>query len=130
MAILAPVGNFPSPAPGDVQIVVKAARLLRIREFEIFRLAYQRWYGRRAADTDLEPVFANYLFREEAPCWVRHFTRSVIDASRQGRLDPTQFGLPPRARSEPRPLGTAGLVRYVVTVAWIMALMLALLKVV
>ena len=128
MAILAPVGNTSSPAPGDVQIVAKAARLLRIREFEIFRLAYQRWYGRRATDTYLEPVFANYLFREEAPCWVRHFTRSVIDASRQGQLDPTQFGLPPRTRPAAQPLATVGLVQYVVTVAWITALMLVLLK--
>ena len=50
-----------------------------ISEFEIFRRAYNDWYGREMTTQALERDFAQYLYFGSAPPWVRHYTRMVLD---------------------------------------------------
>ena len=45
----------------DVEAVLNASALLEITEFEVFRIAYRGWFGRRAADSVIEPFFTDYM---------------------------------------------------------------------
>ena len=79
----------------DVSFVVAASQALNIKEIRLFRLAFAWWFGRDAVDADVEKPFMRYLATEQAPPWVRHFSREVLKRVDEGRLDPGEFGLPP-----------------------------------
>lgn len=64
----------------DAQAVLWSAEILGKSEFEVFETAYQVWY-REAADTNrLERIFADYMFDEVVPFWVRQFIRETLDS--------------------------------------------------
>lgn len=63
----------------DAQAVLWTADILEKSEFDVFEDAYQAWY-REAPDTNrLERIFADYMFDEVVPFWVRQFTRETLD---------------------------------------------------
>ncbi|MCW5699660.1 MAG: hypothetical protein KIT00_07455 [Rhodospirillales bacterium] len=70
----------------------ESARSLDLKEFDYFRLAYRRWFGRQPHEKYLEKIFADYMFRQVAPHWVRHLNRTVLDMQRDGTLDPEAMG--------------------------------------
>ncbi len=106
----------------DVQAVLNTSALLEITEFEVFRIAYRDWFGKRAADNVIEPFFTDYMFNEVVPAWVRHFTRLVIDLAREGRLDPRQFGITPRPFS--LSMAARGLRYLLFVIVWVTMLVL------
>ncbi len=73
--------------------VLDAAALLDTTEFNIFCLAYTRWFGQKASVDFIEPHFNAYMFREIVPFWVRHFTRHIMHLYAMGRLNPEDYGL-------------------------------------
>ena len=89
---------FPSKhdMPPESLAVVNTAALLSVSEFQLFCLSYARWFGFEADEATIESHFTPYMFRDEVPMWVRHFTRTVQRLDRAGRLDPYQFGMPRR----------------------------------
>ena len=76
----------------DCRAVTEAALALGVGEFDFFRLAYRRWFGRQPDEHLLEKAFAAYMFGQAVPSWVRHLGRQVIDRRRQGTLDGESFG--------------------------------------
>lgn len=72
--------------------VVKAASALGLREFDFFRLAYRRWFGRQPDERVLESAFASYMFREVVPVWARQLARQVLERQRCGTLGRDDFG--------------------------------------
>ena len=95
-----------SSPPEDADLVIDAAAALRVREFDLFRLAYRRWYGREADEKRLERYFAPYMFHQIAPPWVRHMCREVLARAAEGRLDPHDFEADTVRRAQrPVPLG-------------------------
>jgi hypothetical protein len=76
----------------DCRAVTEAALALGIGEFDFFRLAYRRWFGRQPDEHLLEKAFAAYMFGQAVPTWVRHLGRQVIDRRRRGTLDAESFG--------------------------------------
>lgn len=89
----------------DVQAVLNTSALLEITEFEVFRIAYRDWFGRRVTDSTIEPFFTDYMFNDVVPAWVRHFTRLVAELAQEGQLDPKRFGI------NPQPLNTGMVAR-------------------
>lgn len=84
----------------DVQGVLDAAALLDITEYELFRLAYERWHGGGVSEeSTLEPHFVAYMFDEVVPVWVRDFSRLVERRQRNGDLNPAELGVEPRRGS-------------------------------
>lgn len=79
--------------PADATAIAMASRALHVNEFELFRVAYRRWHGEDIADAALERAFGAYLKSAAVPSWVRQMTRDVIDAAREDRLDPREFGV-------------------------------------
>ena len=64
-----------------------SADILEISEFEVFETAYQAWYQETADVTRLERIFADYMFDEVVPFWVRQFTRTTLEAHDGWRCD-------------------------------------------
>lgn len=106
----------------DVQAVLNTSAMLEITEFEVFRLAYRDWFGRRPADATIEPFFTEYMFDDVVPGWVRHFTRRVAGLARQGALDPRSFGIDPRPFNAG--MAARGLRYLILAVFWLTLLIL------
>jgi hypothetical protein len=85
--------------PGDVADVLEAAALLEVTEFELFRIAYRRWFGVDLQDRELERFYLPYMFGSRVPPWVRQLTRSVIAEAEAETLDPRTYGIVPRLPS-------------------------------
>jgi len=81
------------PLPPDVASVLRAAAILDVPEYELFRLAWRHWHGEEAATAVLERHFAAYMFHRVVPPWVRHFARRVEERWRAGTLDPQALGV-------------------------------------
>ena len=63
----------------DAQAVLWSAEILEKSEFEVFELAYQAWYRETPDVHRLERIFAEYMFDEVVPFWVRQFTRATLE---------------------------------------------------
>lgn len=88
--------------PADGRAVLDASAVLEISEHRLFELAYRRWYGHEAGRRVVDRAFGQYLFRMDAPFWVRQYCRDVLRCSRAGDLSPREFGV------EPLPEGPLG----------------------
>lgn len=71
----------------DAQAVLWSAEVLEKSEFEVFELAYQAWYRESPEVARLERIFADYMFDEVVPFWVRQFTRDTLEKSDAWRRD-------------------------------------------
>jgi hypothetical protein len=80
--------------------ISRAADLLDITEFRLFQIAYRRWFGRRAGDQRMEWYFANYMFHDIEPPWVRHLAREILEREQAGTLRGIDYGVRP-ARLDP-----------------------------
>jgi hypothetical protein len=86
---------FSPPVASDIKIVVDTASVLHVSEFDVFRLAYEKWFGHPAESQELDRDFSRYMNREIAPMWVRAFARQVSQSDVEGRLDVREFGVEP-----------------------------------
>jgi len=85
----------------DVSDVIEAAAMLDTTEFDIFRRAYASWFGDKPDDDTIEVFFVAYMFREQVPVWVRHFTRPLLAIGRDegdDALDDYRIRRPPTSR--------------------------------
>ncbi len=73
---------------GDRMIVVTAANLLQIGEFQFLQVAYREWYNRDMPDALVSRLFTAYMLHNEVPHWTRHFARLVLARAERGALDP------------------------------------------
>ncbi len=99
-AISSDVAPVSARWPADGHAVALAAAVLRVNEFEFFRLAWRRWHGTDGGERDLDRAFGQFLRTATAPVWARQMSRDVIDRARAGNLDPTEFGAAPPAAPE------------------------------
>ena len=77
--------------PNDVCAVLDAAAILDTSEFNIFSIAYHKWFGTDASTKTLEKYYAAYMFNSVVPHWARHFARTIIQLSKTGNLNPDDF---------------------------------------
>jgi hypothetical protein len=87
--------------PPDLRLVSEATAALRLREFDLFRAAWQSWFGQAPDDKTVEQVFVAYLFHQRVPHWVRLFARRVLADRAAGSLDPERFGVTHYPRQKP-----------------------------
>lgn len=105
-------------AAADCHAVTAAAKALGLREYDYFRLAYRRWFGRLPAESVLEAAFSRYMFAEDVPPWARHLSRDVLDRRRHGILGEDAFGAE-RFRDRPSRPRNGPLYFGVVVVLWL-----------
>lgn len=72
--------------------VSEAAAALELAEFDLFRLAYRRWFGRQPDPDTLERAFADYMLRDVVPAWVRRLCADVIAQRDTCGLSPQAMG--------------------------------------
>ncbi len=77
----------------DLWDLLQTSALLEIKEFDVFKLAYKEWFGHLPKPHVSEAHFANYMFNQQIPLWVRRYTRKVIDLHDRGALDPRELGV-------------------------------------
>ena len=97
------MGFIEAKIPDDCTAVLDAAAVLDMREIDFFRLAFRRWFGRDVRDSEIERVFAAYMFRNIVPTWTRHFSRHVLARAADGRLDAAELGALKYTRPPPPP---------------------------
>ena len=62
----------------DAQQALTATALLDITEFQLFQLAWQRWYGEPVSEKKIERWFIPYMFDGIVPIWVRQFAQPPV----------------------------------------------------
>ena len=87
----------------DPRLVMDAAAILHLREFDLFRAAWRNWFGRIPDDKAMEPVFVDYLFHQRIPFWVRHFANRVISDAEAGEVNRCALGVTNYPTQEPLP---------------------------
>lgn len=107
----------------DIHSVLDAAAILDISEYELFRLAYERWHGAGIDEQALEPFFVAYMFKDTVPLWVRDFARLVQRQSQRGTLDFQEMGVNLRPRT---PQMVRRGTRFAVTLVTVMATLIVL----
>lgn len=63
----------------DALLVLWSAEILHKSEFEVFEMAFRAWYREDPDVSRLERIFAEYMFDEVVPFWVRQFARTTLD---------------------------------------------------
>jgi len=78
-----------------VPIVIRAANVLHVDEFEVFRLAHRFWNRHCAESSSIRSAFNKYVQNRIVPPWVVHFSRRVMQAYQGDNFDPAMFGVYP-----------------------------------
>lgn len=89
--------------PPDLRLVREAATILHLREFDVFRAAWQSWFGQAPDDKAMERIFVAYLFHQRVPHWLRYFARRVVQDSESGEIGPRLLDGTDFPRQEPIP---------------------------
>ena len=117
------MGDFKA---NDVREVVHTAALLRISEFEVFRLAFREWFGCLATEVEINVAFSHYLSRSVVPVWVRNFTRKIDRLEQEGRLDRREFGIQPQPPSSPQMVAVGSIALVVIVMIVTLLIYLAI----
>lgn len=72
----------------DRMIMVSAANLLDVGEFQFLQLAYHEWFGKDLPPPLVDRLFRRYMMECEVPPWARHYARLILARADGGRLDP------------------------------------------
>lgn len=116
------VARMDGDTSADGRLVMDAAAALEIREFDLFLLAYRRRFDRDPLPDRLEDIFADYMFGQTVPGYVRQFAREAVTAAAAGTLDPAAFGVAPRPAEAPDrngPLLFWGILALTVSFCWL-----------
>ncbi|MFZ1415207.1 MAG: hypothetical protein WAS73_11615 [Defluviicoccus sp.] len=75
----------------DRMIMVSAANLLDVGEFQFLQLAYREWFGKDLPPPLVDRLFHRYMMDSEVPPWARHYARLILARADGGRLDPNDL---------------------------------------
>ncbi len=65
---------------GQRTLVVKAANILQVGEFQLLQLAYREWHSKDLPEALVSKLFSSYMLKDQVPHWARHYARKIIDA--------------------------------------------------
>ncbi len=68
-------------------IVVDAANLLEIGEFQFLQLAFAHWHGRDMDAGEADAIFDSFMVRSEVPGWALLFARHIRQLDDDSQLD-------------------------------------------
>jgi len=72
---------------GERSLVIQAANLLQVGEFQLLQLAYADWHGHDMPAALIDGMFSRYMFHDEVPIWARAYAHRILDMDRNGELD-------------------------------------------
>jgi primase-polymerase (primpol)-like protein len=77
----------------ETKLIGLVSGILQISEYEIFRIAYQRWFDHAISEKRLDSLFKDYLMSGLAPYWVNDFARKVHEKLKAGELNYKDYGI-------------------------------------
>ena len=77
----------------EAKLVAFIAAILQISEYELFRIAYQKWFNRPISENRLDSLFKGYLATGDVPYWVNDFARKAHEKFKAGELNYKDYGI-------------------------------------
>ena len=77
----------------ETKLIGFIAGLLQISEYEIFRIAHQRWFNHPISENRLDSLFKEYLATSDVPYWVNDFVRKAHEKFKAGELHCKDYGI-------------------------------------
>ena len=77
----------------ETKLIGFIASVLQISEYELFRIAYLKWFDHTISDKRLESLFKEYLATGDAPYWVNDFARKAHEKFKAGELNYRDYGI-------------------------------------
>ncbi len=68
-------------------VVIRAANILQVGEFQLLQLAYFDWHGKELPEHLTDDMFSAYMLRGVIPGWARHYARRIIELDETGQLN-------------------------------------------
>lgn len=68
-------------------VVIQAANILQVGEFQFLQLAYREWFCRDMPDHAVDRHFRSFVVDGNTPAWAIEHARRIIDWDRRGLLD-------------------------------------------
>jgi len=77
----------------EAKLVGFISLVLQISEYELFRIAYLKWFDRPISENRLDSLFKGYLATGEVPYWVNDFARKAHERFLAGTLNYRDYGI-------------------------------------
>lgn len=69
-------------------VVIQAANILQVGEFQFLQLAYNEWYGRDMPEHEIDGYFRYFIVKGHTPAWAIRHARRIVDWDARGLLAP------------------------------------------
>jgi len=77
----------------ETKLIGFIAAILQISEYELFRIAYQKWFNHPIKENRLDYLFKDYLATSDVPYWVNDFARKAHEKFKAGELNYKDYGI-------------------------------------
>ena len=68
-------------------LVIQAANLVQIGEFQLIQLAYKSWYGNDLPEERINTIFNEYMITGIIPIWVTYYADTILKLDKAKVLD-------------------------------------------
>ena len=68
-------------------LVIQAANLVQIGEFQLIQLAYKAWYEKNLPEEKINKIFNEYMVTGIIPIWVTYYAEDIIKLDKANILD-------------------------------------------
>ena len=68
-------------------LIIEAANLIQIGEFQLIQLAYKAWYEEELPEDKINNIFNEYMVSEIVPIWVTSYAQDIIKLNKAGVLN-------------------------------------------
>ena len=68
-------------------LIIQAANLIQIGEFQLIQLAYKAWYEKDLPEEKINKIFNEYMITGIIPIWVTYYATDIIKLDKANILD-------------------------------------------
>jgi len=68
-------------------LIIQAANLVQIGEFQLIQLAYKAWYEKDLTEEEIKKIFNEYMVTGIIPIWVKYYAADIIKLDKANVLD-------------------------------------------
>ena len=68
-------------------LIIQAANLIQIGEFQLIQLAYKNWYNEELPEEKINNIFSEYMITDIIPIWVTSYAQDILKLDKAGVLD-------------------------------------------
>jgi hypothetical protein len=68
-------------------LIIQAANLIQIGEFQLIQLAYKAWYNEELPEDKVNILFSEYMLTDIIPIWVTSYAQDILKLDKAGALN-------------------------------------------